>query len=108
MKGTGLKEYRDTDGNLGALILRRGAGATVELLFVSLWESLDAVRGFAGYDYARAVFYPEDDAFLVERDLHVEHYELAAAELPLEEAPQAACRTRCTTPCSPRRLPRPP
>jgi hypothetical protein len=34
------------------------------------------VRGFAGDDIGRAVFYPEDDRFLVARDLTVRHYAL--------------------------------
>jgi hypothetical protein len=49
-------------------------GERAEILTLSLWESLDAVRGFAGEDITRAVFYPEDDAFLVERDLEAHHW----------------------------------
>jgi hypothetical protein len=36
---------------------------------MSLWDSLDAVRGFAGDDVEKAVFYPEDERFLVDREL---------------------------------------
>ena len=39
---------------------------------------MDAIRAFAGDDVERAVFFPEDERFLVERDLHVIHYEVAA------------------------------
>jgi hypothetical protein len=42
----------------------------------TLWESLDAVKAFAGDDYERAVYYPEDDRYLVERDLTTSHYEV--------------------------------
>jgi hypothetical protein len=41
-----------------------------------LWDSLDAVKAFAGDDHERAVFYPEDDRFLVDRDLTAKHYEV--------------------------------
>ncbi len=82
MEGTGLKEYRDTEGNLGAFMLRRPLGDTVEFLFVSFWDSIAAIRAFAGSDYEAAVFYPEDDRFLVDRDLHVDHYEVSAFHLP--------------------------
>jgi hypothetical protein len=34
------------------------------------------VRGFAGDDYETAVFYPEDDRFLVERELTATHYQV--------------------------------
>ena len=42
---------------------------------VSLWDSLDAVRAFAGEDIEKAVFYPEDDRFLVEREWTAAHFE---------------------------------
>jgi hypothetical protein len=41
-------------------------------------DSLDAVKAFAGHDYETAVFYPEDERFLVERDEKCAHYEVAA------------------------------
>lgn len=78
---TGLAEYAATPGNLGVLALRRSDGDRAELLLLSLWESMDAVRRFAGPEPERAVFYPEDDRFLVDRDLHVTHYEIAHAHL---------------------------
>jgi hypothetical protein len=81
MKGTGVEEYLRTEGNRGALVLRREADEVVEFLFVSLRDSVDAIRRFAGDDYEKAVFYPEDDDLLVDRDLHVDHYAVAVDEL---------------------------
>jgi hypothetical protein len=37
---------------------------------------MDAVRQFAGEDPEAAVFYPEDDRYLVERDLRSNHFEV--------------------------------
>jgi heme-degrading monooxygenase HmoA len=79
MRGTGVKEYAETTGNRGVLMLRRDESERSEFVMVTLWESWDAVRAFAGDDVERAVFYPEDDAFLVERDLTATHYEVAEA-----------------------------
>ena len=76
LQRTGIPEYRATPGNRGAWILRRDEGATTEFVTLSFWDSLEAVEGFAGSDPTRAVFYPEDDSFLVERDLEVAHYDL--------------------------------
>ena len=76
LRATGLPEYRATSGNRGAWILRRDLGERTEFVTLSFWESLASVEGFAGSDPERAVFYPEDDRFLVERDLTVAHYEL--------------------------------
>lgn len=73
---TGLREYRATPGNRGAWILRRIDGERCEFVTVSMWDSLDDVRAFAGDDVDRAVFYPEDDAFLVDRETTAHHWEL--------------------------------
>ena len=73
---TGIAEYKATTGNQGAWLLRRDDGDLAEIITFSLWDSLDAVRGFAGDDVEKAVFYPEDDRYLVERDLTVRHYEV--------------------------------
>jgi heme-degrading monooxygenase HmoA len=79
LEATGLKEYRETPGNRGVLALRRIDGDRCEYLIVSLWDSLEAVQRFAGEDLEQAVFYPEDDRFLVDRDLTSNHYEVVAS-----------------------------
>jgi heme-degrading monooxygenase HmoA len=73
---TGLAEYAATDGNAGVWMLRRDVGDNTEFLMFTLWDSLDAVKRFAGEGYETAVFYPEDDRFLVERDPTSTHYEV--------------------------------
>jgi len=40
------------------------------------WESMASVRAFAGDDPSRAVYYPEDDRFLIERGAIVDHYDV--------------------------------
>ena len=75
---TGLAAYAATPGNRGTLTLRRVVDGRAEFVTLSLWESLDAVRAFAGPEPERAVFYPEDDRFLVDRDLHVTHFDVVA------------------------------
>jgi heme-degrading monooxygenase HmoA len=77
MRDTGLAEYRATPGNRGAWMLRRNVGDLTEVVMFTLWDSLDAVRAFAGDDYETAVFYPEDDRYLVQRDETCTHYEVA-------------------------------
>ena len=75
VRDTGVEQYRSTPGNHGAWILRRPIGDLTEILAFSLW-SMDAVRGFAGDDPSRAVYYPKDDRFLVERSATVDHYDV--------------------------------
>ena len=73
LRVTGVREYSQTPGNLGVHMLRRVDGDRAEFLMLTFWESLEAVRGFAGDDVETAVFYPEDDRFLIERDLTARH-----------------------------------
>ena len=73
---TGFRSFRKTPGNLGALGLRRIVDGRAEFLLVSFWESEAVIRAFAGDDIERAVFFPEDDRFLVDRDRHVSHFEV--------------------------------
>ena len=74
---TGIEAYKATPGNRGAWLLWRADGEKAEIITLSFWDSREAIQGFAGQDIERAVFYPEDDRFLVERDLTVHHYEVA-------------------------------
>lgn len=75
---TGMSSYRSTPGNLDAWLLTRDLGdGRTEITTVSRWASLDAITAFAGDDIEQAVFYPEDDEYLVERDERVRHYRQA-------------------------------
>jgi heme-degrading monooxygenase HmoA len=75
---TGLAAYRATPGNQGAQMLTRDLGdGRTEVMTLSWWESLAAIHGFAGADIEQAVFYPEDDDFLVDREATVRHYEVS-------------------------------
>src|SRR4051812_37072902 len=73
---TGGQGLSSTPGNRGVQVLTRIEGDRAEIVVISLWDSLDSVRAFAGDDVERAVFYPQDETFLVERDLSVTHYQV--------------------------------
>ncbi len=75
---TGAADCLRTEGNRGVQVLRRAEGGRAEFLFISFWESFEAIRRFAGEDINRAVYYPEDKAFLLELEPCVTHYEVAA------------------------------
>lgn len=77
MQETGVAGYKSTPGNQGVWMLRRDKGGNTEFVMFTLWDDIDSIKGFAGEDYETAVFYPEDDNFLVERDEKSEHYEVA-------------------------------
>ena len=70
-------EYAAIAGNLGAQMWTRDVGeGCTEVVTVSWWESRTAIEGFAGSDIDIAVFYPEDDGYLVDRETTVRHYEV--------------------------------
>ncbi len=76
LERTGLPDYRDTPGNRGVTVLRRIEGSLAHFLLISFWESMEAIRAFAGDDVERARYYPEDANFLLELEPTVTHYEV--------------------------------
>jgi heme-degrading monooxygenase HmoA len=74
MNETGVAGYTSTSGNQGVYMLRRDVDGRTEFLMLSFWDSCDSIKAFAGDDPTRAVFYPEDDQYLVDRDLDVSHF----------------------------------
>lgn len=83
LRRTGIRAFRDTPGNMGSMMLQRPrGGGKVEVAVLSFWDSMDSVRAFAGAQPERAVFFPEDDRFLVDRDEDVGHFEAVDARWP--------------------------
>ena len=77
IRETGFAKYAETSGNRGAWMLRRDEGQRTEFVTVSLWESVDSIRAFAGDDIEAAVLYPEDERYLVDGESTVTHYDVA-------------------------------
>jgi heme-degrading monooxygenase HmoA len=63
-------------GYRGAQLLRRDANGEVEFVTLTLFDSLDAVRAFAGEDYEVAVVLPEAERLLTRFDERSTHYEV--------------------------------
>src|SRR5262245_11389303 len=64
-------------GHRGARVLRREDAGRTEFLVMTFWDSMDAIRKFAGDRPERAVVEPEARAVLSEFDDFVRHYEVA-------------------------------
>jgi heme-degrading monooxygenase HmoA len=73
---SGVPALAATPGNLGVAVLRRTEGDIEHVMVTSRWESLDSIKRFAGNDYLRARYFPEDDEYLLEREPTVTHHEL--------------------------------
>jgi heme-degrading monooxygenase HmoA len=76
IRETGFAEYGRTAGNRGAWMLRRDDGERTEFVTLSMWDSVDAIKAFAGEDIEAAVLYPEDERYLVGGESSVVHYEV--------------------------------
>ena len=76
IRETGFGEYGQTPGNRGAWMLRRDEGDRTEFITLSLWESEDAIRAFAGDDIEAAVLYPEDELYLIDGESTVTHHQV--------------------------------
>lgn len=68
---------KDIPGHRGASLLRCEAGDRVEFLAVTFWESIEAIRKFAGQNPDAAIVEPEARAVLAEFDDFARHYEVA-------------------------------
>jgi heme-degrading monooxygenase HmoA len=77
-----VPELRQIPGFVGAQLSRRQLDDKIEFLVLTRWQSMDAIRGFAGTDVEKAVVEPGAVAALVEFDTTVRHYE-ALEEVPL-------------------------
>lgn len=65
------------DGYRGGYVLRRvPAAGIVEFVVITLWDSIDAVRPFAGPAPEVAVVEPAAREFLLEYDTHVAHFDV--------------------------------
>ena len=71
-----VPDYRAVPGNVSVRILERAEGEVTHFVTLTEWESLEAIRAFAGDDIERAKYYPEDEAFLLEFEPMVVHYDL--------------------------------
>ena len=71
-----IPDYRSAPGNISVHILERPDGPITHFVTMTFWESLTAIRGFAGDDVEIAKYYPEDRDFLLEFEPNVVHYEV--------------------------------
>ena len=77
---SGIKS-RQIPGYRGIQLLRRDIGAEVEFVTVMWFDSLDAVRLFAGEDFEAAVVPAAARALLSRFDARSQHYEVREDQL---------------------------
>ncbi|MGH9369244.1 MAG: antibiotic biosynthesis monooxygenase family protein [Thermoanaerobaculia bacterium] len=77
----GFSDYRGTPGNRGVLLLRRDLESAAEFVLISFWEDFEAIRRFAGPQPEKAVYYPQDERYLLGKEPLVAHYEVVGGDL---------------------------
>lgn len=75
LEATGMPGYKTIPGNLSAKIWRRIEGDVCHFWTISEWDSYEAIRHFAGNDFTKAQYYPEDGQYLLEFEEEVQHFE---------------------------------
>jgi len=74
-----VPDYQAIPGNRGVYVLRRIEGETAHFLLLTLWDSAEALRQFAGMEMEAAKYYDFDSAYLLELERTVTHYDVFAA-----------------------------
>jgi heme-degrading monooxygenase HmoA len=75
-----LPELRQLDGYFGAVLLQRTVADEIEIVVVTSWRSIDAIRSFAGAGLEEAVVADEAAALLTQFDRRVRHYDLVLSD----------------------------
>lgn len=87
--GEVFPSLRAIQGHRGAYLLRRAVAGAIELVVITFWESMEAVRRFAGAEADRAVVDPEAKPHLTSFDDFVTHFEVVyESDKPVEQEPR--------------------
>ncbi len=73
-----LPGISEVTGYKSSYLLRRDEGKEVEFITIMLWDSIDAIRAFAGQDYETSVVPEERRKYLSRHDAKAAHYEIVA------------------------------
>ena len=78
LKEVAIPDYKKTPGFKGLSFLRQIQGEEAHFNLITYWENLEVIKNFAGQDFEKAKYYPEDNDFLLEFEEHVHHFEVFA------------------------------
>jgi len=85
LERTKLKEYRSVEGCQRATAMFRDLGdGSTKVDFVSVWDSMAAIRKHVGDDLLKSTIDPDDRKKLLDREPVVRHYEVADRLMPSE------------------------
>lgn len=74
-----IPDYQSVKGNINVKILERCEESATHFITMTMWESFDSIKAFAGEDIETAKYYPEDKDYLLEFEPTVVHYEVVGS-----------------------------
>lgn len=75
-----IPDYEKTKGFRGLVFLRNIVEDEAHFNLITYWDNLDVIRNFAGQDFEKAKYYPEDYEYLLEFEEKVRHFEVFASK----------------------------
>jgi len=82
LKKLAIPDYTKTTGFKGLMFLRNVQNDEAHFTLMTYWENLQVIKNFAGEDFEKAKYYPEDNEYLLEFEEKVQHHEVFAFESP--------------------------
>ncbi len=79
LNGVVLPGVAGQPGQRGGWALQRFQGERAEFVVLTLWDSMDAIRDWAGGDADKAVYTAEEAQYLLDQEGLVRHYEIVGA-----------------------------
>ena len=76
LKERAIPDYQGTKGFIRLIFLRNIRGNEGHFTLITFWENLEVIKNFAGEDYEKAKYYPEDRDYLLEFEENVTHHEV--------------------------------
>jgi heme-degrading monooxygenase HmoA len=71
----------DVKGYQGSHLLKRESGGEVEFITIMFWDSIAAIRAFAGQDYEVSIIPEERRKYLSRHDAKAAHYEVVSTHM---------------------------
>ncbi|PHR74674.1 MAG: antibiotic biosynthesis monooxygenase [Lutibacter sp.] len=78
LKVRAIPDYKKTEGFAKLIFLKRTDNEFAYFNLVTFWENFEVIKNFAGKDFEKAKYYPEDKNYLIDFPKKVIHYEVFA------------------------------
>ncbi len=76
MKERAAPDYGSVAGLENLFFTRRNDADVSHFLLITVWDSIDSVKKFAGENPEIAKYYPEDDGYLLEKEEYSQNYQV--------------------------------